>query len=136
MNWYNEIKIPLLTVGILNDQGTESLHQRAEALHKLVTETIIPALPGDSKGYTSDEEFLSIALRNKTVHARAKIIMMQFLDQIKNPELELVKVRSRITNIGDATVTEIFDELMNIMRKENPHIVKQMLLESGAATAG
>ncbi len=101
-----------------------------------MTETIIPALPGDSKGYTSDEEFLSIALRNKTVHARAKIIMMQFLDQIKNPELELVKVRSRITNIGDATVTEIFDELMNIMRKENPHIVKQMLLESGAATAG
>ena len=37
MNWYNEIKIPMLTAAILNDSGVESLNERIEVLHKIVT---------------------------------------------------------------------------------------------------
>ena len=47
---------------------------------------MMPPLPGEGKSLTADEEVLAIALRNKNVHARAKYIMMQFLEQIKDPE--------------------------------------------------
>ena len=65
VNWYNEIKIPLLTTGILYDNGQESLMQRVDVLHEIVTKSVVPPLPGDVKSLTSDEEFTFMALRNK-----------------------------------------------------------------------
>jgi hypothetical protein len=99
MHWYNEIKVPLLTAAILFDNGVESLHQRTETLHKLVTQKIMPALPGESKGLTPDEEFIAISLRNKLVHARAKLIIMQMLEQISNPDKLHFSIRVKIKDM-------------------------------------
>lgn len=41
---------------------------------------ILPSLPGDPRGLTNEEEFMAMSLRNKQVHARAKLIVMQMLD--------------------------------------------------------
>jgi hypothetical protein len=86
IGWYNEIKIPMLTAGVIFDNGSESLQERIDAMNKLVTTTILPALPDDPKGFTAEEEFMQIALRNRVVHARCKVIIMQVLQQIKTPE--------------------------------------------------
>lgn len=47
INWYNEIKIPMLTAGILFDNGHESLIQRVNELKSIVINNIVPALPED-----------------------------------------------------------------------------------------
>ena len=86
VNWYNEIKIPLLTTGILYDNGEQSLMSRVDLLHEMVTKTVMPPLPGDVKSLTPEEEFTFMALRNKHIHARAKIIMMSMLEQVRNPD--------------------------------------------------
>jgi len=76
INWYNEVKIPMLTSAILFDNGEQSLQHKLDILNDLVVKNILPALPGDSKGMTPEEEFMAIALRNRRVHARAKIVIM------------------------------------------------------------
>jgi hypothetical protein len=55
----------MLTAGILLDNGQQSLHDKIETLHKLVTQNILPTLPLDGKGYTPEEEFMQIALRGR-----------------------------------------------------------------------
>jgi hypothetical protein len=47
INWYNEVKIPMLTAAILFDSGQDSLNSRTDYLHKIVTKSIIPPLPGE-----------------------------------------------------------------------------------------
>ena len=76
MNWYNEIRIPQLTACILKDSGNHCLDEKADKLHKLVVNNIVPTLPGDCKTLTAEEEILQIATRNRVVHARAKVIIM------------------------------------------------------------
>lgn len=58
INWYNEIKIPMLTAGIMFDCGHQSLENRVEELRKIVIENIIPALPNDNSAKTPEEEFI------------------------------------------------------------------------------
>lgn len=72
---------------------------------------------------------MQIVLRGKKVHARAKIIIMQMLDQIQNPEHKHLGVRMKIKDVTDVTVTQVFNELLWVIKKENPAIVEQMLAE-------
>ena len=58
INWYNEIKIPMLTSAIMFDNGKQSLLDRIEELQNLVVNNIIPALPGTNKAMTVEEEFV------------------------------------------------------------------------------
>jgi len=58
INWYNEVKIPMLTTGILFDNGNQSLIQRIDELRKIVLNNIIPALPRDVVVRTPEEEFV------------------------------------------------------------------------------
>jgi len=37
----------MLTAGVIFDNGSESLQDRIDAMNKLVTSTILPALPDD-----------------------------------------------------------------------------------------
>ena len=37
---------------------------------------ILPSLPQESNAMTAEEEFVAISLRNREVHARAKLIIM------------------------------------------------------------
>jgi hypothetical protein len=85
LNWYNELKIPLLTSIILHDYGKNNLEERVNVLHKLVTEEIVPALPETSPVLTSEERFCMIGLRNKKLHATAKLYIMEILNQVKDP---------------------------------------------------
>lgn len=48
----------MLTAGVIFDNGSESLQDRIDAMNKLVTTTILPALPDDPKGFTAEEEFM------------------------------------------------------------------------------
>ena len=47
INWYNEIKVPMLTAGVMSDTGKHSLEERIDLLHGLITKHILPVLPGD-----------------------------------------------------------------------------------------
>jgi hypothetical protein len=64
LNWYNELKIPLLTAVIMLDNGFNKLDERVDVLHRLVTKNIVPALPGDSPAQTPEEMFISTGIRN------------------------------------------------------------------------
>lgn len=55
----------MLTAGILYDNGQESLDERVKTLNGLVVNNILPALPGDPRGLTNEEEFMAMSLRNK-----------------------------------------------------------------------
>ena len=76
INWYNEVKIPMLTAAILFDNGTDLLQDKIDVLHNIVSKGINPPLPDEGSLMTSDEEFIQISLKNKSVHARAKLIIM------------------------------------------------------------
>ena len=58
INWYNEVKIPMLTAAILFDNGQESLDERINILHELVTKQVLPPLPNDKLVLTAEEEFM------------------------------------------------------------------------------
>jgi hypothetical protein len=65
ITWYNEIKIPMLTAGIMFDSGHASLDDRVNELRKIVVENIIPALPSDNSAMTPEEEVVQISLRGR-----------------------------------------------------------------------
>ncbi len=48
----------MVTAPILFDKGDSHLQQKVDTLHALVTKNIIPALPGDSKAMSSEEEYM------------------------------------------------------------------------------
>jgi len=58
INWYNEIKMPMLTAAILADTGKDSLNQRIDLLHSFIVNNVLPSLPGDSPALTKEEEFV------------------------------------------------------------------------------
>lgn len=72
----------MLTAAILADTGKDSLNQRIDLLHSFIVNNVLPSLPGDTPALTKEEEFVQIALRNRKVHARAKLIVMQFIGMI------------------------------------------------------
>jgi hypothetical protein len=55
-----------------------------------------PPLAGDVKGYTPEEEFVAISLKSREFHARAKLILLQLLNQIHNPEKNITQSKIRI----------------------------------------
>jgi hypothetical protein len=62
---------------ILSDLGHGNLEQRIEALHK-VTEAENTVI----KVYTEEEAFVKLATRDKNMHTKAKLIILQLLNQI------------------------------------------------------
>lgn len=53
------------------------------------------------------------------------------LEQVKSPE-KPIKIGNhvvRITDLNRASVTQIYDELLYIMRRENPTLVEDMIAE-------
>lgn len=79
INWYNEIKIPMLTAGVLTDTGYESLNERIDQLHEFVLKNTLPPLPNEKVPRTEEEEFVLLALKNRVVHSKAKLIIMQLI---------------------------------------------------------
>lgn len=58
VNWYNEIKIPMLTAAILFDNGYESLNQKVDILFKIVTSNKEPDKKDNIIMYAPEEEFI------------------------------------------------------------------------------
>jgi hypothetical protein len=137
VNWYNEIKIPMLTSAIMYDSGRQSLQRRVEMLDKIVTENMIPALPKDTHAMTPEEEFTIIAVKNRQIHAKAKLLIMQMLNQIQKPNKEkkeetanpFSRKRTFTKDYTTCSVAEMFNDMLDILKKENPAIVKQLLAE-------
>lgn len=82
LGWYNEIKVPMLTAAILADTGRTSLNERVDLLHSFVVSNVLPSLPGHTPALIKEEEFVQFALKNRRLHARAKLIVMQFIGLI------------------------------------------------------
>lgn len=57
IDWYDEIKTPLLTSLILCDNGKEALRERTKILHELTLDRCFN-LEGDAK-LTSEEKFIA-----------------------------------------------------------------------------
>ena len=76
LNWFNEVKYPMLTACILFDNGKAHLKQRIDVLHSLVIKNTNPPLHGDEPKLSAEEEFVRISMKSKTMHARAKLIVM------------------------------------------------------------
>ena len=136
IQWYNEIKIPMLTAGILVDNGQDSLLEKTKLLHSIVLRGFDPPLPGDSKALCPEEEFIQIALKSQAVHARAKLIIMQILNQIQNPDLCLSKSNVRFLDYKRASATQVFQEMLSIIKAENPKVVEKVLMEGSKPKPG
>lgn len=54
---------------------------------------------------------------------------MQVLQQIKTPERQYHGVKLRIKDLYNASVQSIYNELLYILKKENPQIVQDMIFE-------
>ena len=122
INWFNEIRVPMLTAAILFDNGSESIDQRIAHLQKLVHDNILPSLPHESKAMTHEEMFVQASLRNRKIHARAKLLIMQMLNQVKNTTGQSNRNPGE-KDYNNATVTEIFNDLFRMLEKEFPHQV-------------
>ena len=116
----------MLTACILFDNGKAHLKQRIDVLHGLVTKHTNPPLHGDDPKLSAEEEFVKISMKSKTMHARAKLIVMQILNQIQNPEKCVSSSKVRILDYSKATVTQIFQEMLNILKKDCPQYADQI----------
>ncbi len=113
INWYNEIKVPMFTAAVLTDTGVQSLEERIDLLHGIITNHILPSLPDDPKVRTPEEEFVFASLRNRVMHSKAKLIIMQLIGQIQNPSKRISKTKLKI-DLSVVTVTQLFSEMMRI----------------------
>ena len=113
INWYNEIKVPMFTAAVLTDTGVQSLEERIDQLHSIITNHILPSLPDDPKVRTPEEEFVFASLRNRVMHSKAKLIIMQLIGQIQNPSKRISKTKLKI-DLSVVTVTQLFSEMMRI----------------------
>ena len=131
IGWYNEIKVPMLTAAILFDNGSESINERIAGLEKLVRENILPSLPQESSAMTEEEMFVLASLRNRQIHARAKLLIMQMLNQIQNPTTKGSNSRKLTQrDYNNATVTQIFNDLFKMLEKEFPTQIEALLKEA------
>lgn len=125
----------MLTAAIMFDNGRQSLQDRIEELKNIVVNNIIPALPGTEHAMTVEEHYVQMALRGRKIHARAKMIIMQMLQQIKNPN-KVHKGPRQIfkRDYTKATVTQMFTDMLDIIRKENPAVAEQIMKEGQDAS--
>lgn len=87
----------------------------------------MPALSGDNKGFTPDEEFVAIATRKKTAHARAKVIILQMLDQLKHPDKKYPGIKFKLSE--NPSVSLMYGEMCRVLRKEHPEILKEIMAD-------
>lgn len=127
LNWFNELKIPLLTAPILLDNGNHSLDERMRMLNQLVTENIVPTLPEQSPTVTPEELFLCTGIRNRRLHAKAKMYIMEMINVIKDPKKRLTGNKFRI---DPATVTteQVFSALCENLAQDDPEIAGRILV--------
>lgn len=124
INWYNEVKVPMLIAGILFDNGRNSLEERVDNLRLIATKSLSPPLPGDKLEMTAEEEFVQIALRSRKVHARAKLVIMQILNQIGQKEKRASKCEATVVDYSSVSVTKIFEEMLSTLKDESPEVVQ------------
>jgi hypothetical protein len=77
LNWFNEVKIPLLTAVILHDDGTHSLDEKIKELEKLYQDDPTSTMNLESEPHATlqEEKFVQSALHNRKLHARAKVLV-------------------------------------------------------------
>ena len=90
LNWYNELKMPMLSAALLTDEGKHNLNQKMRELVELLSNypTTIMELNTEDKNSHShaellpDERLLSLTLTKAKLHTKAKVIIFQRLDEI------------------------------------------------------
>ena len=88
--------MPMLSAALLNDEGQMNLSRNLERLKEFVHKNpvSIMELGGDDISFTNkdelmeDEKLMSNVLGSMKLHAKAKIIIFQRLDQLEKARLE------------------------------------------------
>ena len=111
MNWFNEVKIPMLTAAILTDSGQNDIKSKIE-LYDTLIEAEFNTAPGKAKKLTPEEEFLLISLRSNYVHGKAKVLIYKILKECKT-----------------ASVMQLYNTMLFRLRKEHPSVVETMIKE-------
>ena len=125
IGWYNEIKVPFLTLAVLVDNGTDCLPDRIKTLDRLVNEEVSKkSHQSELRTYTVEEEYMKYATSSKQVHQRAKIIIFQMIDQLQNPHS---KGYFDLEIDADSSVSKIYESMTRILRKENPRLYRKLI---------
>ena len=111
VNWFNEVKIPMLTAAVLSDKGLQSLQSKIDQ-YNIIVDQEFKVPPGKAKILTPEEEFMYITLRSNFVHGKAKILIYKILKENKG-----------------LSVTQLFGMMLFRLKREHPQVVEQMMKE-------
>ena len=152
LNWYNEVRMPLLTSAILNDEGESHLHTKMKELHDLVIQNPLSVMEQDDKHAdkkskkknskeaseeepsTAEEKFLDSALHNLKLHAKAKMIVNNMVAKIKQDNEEkkaIAKAKNKPEAQFDTfdewgNFTALVTKLNEILLDDNPDLARKM----------
>ena len=121
LNWYNELKIPLLTALLLNDDGQARLEERIASLHALVMDNILPSLPDSPDATTNEEAFVLTGLKSRILHSKAKLYIMDMIGQIKEKQKRLPGQHIRVDS-DTVSVEQLFSVLCEQLSKDDPDL--------------
>ena len=115
VDWYDEIKTPLLTSLILCDSGEQALTQRSKELHSLSLEKCYSVQQQTSfaeERLTLEERFVRLVQSEKSYHAKAKMLILQFIGLVLESKQKLggkSKKRTMNGQVFDPDKTSVQD---------------------------
>lgn len=118
LRWFEEIKVPLLTsLLFIDEKGKANLQERVKSLNKLILEHVVPSLPDECEAMTEEEAFIFIALKNKMLHMRGKLLVMNLMGQIKDGKK---KKDDDLPNPHTNSAESVFHYLLGELSKYDP----------------
>lgn len=99
LNWYNELKMPMLSTAMLTDEGKANLKKKMREFIDLLANypTTSMEINTEDKNQlsteelTSEERLLTLTLHKAKLHTKAKVIIFAKLDEIERKRLLLGK---------------------------------------------
>ena len=103
IDWYDEIKTPLLTSLILCDTGKEALKDRQETLHRIMLSNMTNL--GTEESLTEEELFMKTVLASKSMQARARLLIMEFVGMLTSDQYRTDSTNKAVPEIDAKNTT-------------------------------
>ena len=92
LNWYNELRMPMLTTALLTDEGKQNLQRKMDEINFIISSNPATVMEMGSDilrldEMTKDEMLLSNVLKSMKLHQKAKVVIFDQLDQIEKQKL-------------------------------------------------
>lgn len=80
LNWYNELRMPMLTTALLTDEGKQNLHKKMDEINYIISTNPATVMEMGSDiqrldEMTKDEMLLSNVLKSMKLHQKAKVVI-------------------------------------------------------------